>query len=84
MFSTLIKSVTSFITAPKNLLSLIAGLSLVFAYAPFSLWWLPFISIPLWFNVLTNCSPKEATKYGFIFGLGWFASGISWVHVAID
>lgn len=84
MFSTLIKSVTTFITAPKNLLSLAAGLSLVFAYAPFSLWWVPFISIPLWFNVLTNSSPKDAKKYGFIFGFGWFASGISWVHVAID
>ena len=84
MFSTLIKNIIVFITTPKNLLSLVAGLSLVFAYAPFSLWWLPFISIPLWFNVLTDCTPKEAKKQGFIFGFGWFASGISWVHVAID
>ncbi|WP_076418435.1 apolipoprotein N-acyltransferase [Colwellia sp. UCD-KL20] len=84
MFSTLIKSLKVFITAPKNWLSFIAGLSLVFAYAPFSLWWLPFITIGLWLTIIDNYSPKESTKHGFIFGFGWFASGISWVHVAID
>ena len=84
MFSTLIRSSKELISAPKNWLSFIAGLSLVFAYAPFSLWWLPFISIPLWFFILNGCSTKSATKHGFIFGFGWFASGISWVHVAID
>jgi len=84
MFSTLINSSKVFLTSSSNWLSFIAGLSLVFAYAPFSLWWLPFISIPLWFFILKDCSIKNASKHGFIFGFGWFASGISWVHVAID
>lgn len=84
MFSTLLTSFKTIITSPKNWLSFIAGLSLVFAYAPFSLWWLPFISLPLWFIALKDSSIKEAFKHGFIFGFGWFASGISWVHVAID
>lgn len=84
MFSTLIKPLKVFFSAPKNWLSFMAGLSLVFAYAPFSFWWLPFITIALWLSIINNCAPKEATKQGFIFGFGWFASGISWVHVAID
>jgi len=84
MFSTLIKSSKNFICSAKNAISFFTGLSLVFAYAPFSLWWLPFISIPLWFAILNNKTPKQAAKLGFIFGFGWFASGISWVHVAID
>lgn len=84
MLSTLAKSVKNLLTTPNNWLSLIAGLSLVFAYAPFSLWWLPFISLPLWFFNLKGSSIKTAAKHGFIFGFGWFASGISWVHVAID
>ena len=69
---------------PDHWISFIAGLSLVFAYAPFSLWWLPFIIIPIWLTRLKNKTPKKAAKIGFIFGFGWFASGISWIHVAID
>jgi len=71
-------------------LSFIAGLSLVFSYAPFSQWWLSFIVLPLWFVHLNNISQnteslqnRAITKNSFIFGFGWFASGISWVHVSI-
>jgi len=71
-------------------LSFLAGLSLVFAYAPFSLWWLPFIVITLWLihiDKLVFTNPENLvrtiTKHCFIFGFGWFASGISWVHVSI-
>ena len=67
-----------------NWFSLVAGLSLVFAYAPFSQWWLPFVILPLWFTQIVNKRAKAACKQGFIFAFGWFASGISWVHVAID
>ena len=68
----------------RNWLSFSAGLSLVFAYAPFSQWWLMLIVLPLFFNSINNCEVKTATKQGFIFALGWFGSGISWVHVSID
>jgi len=71
-------------------LSFIAGLSLVFSYAPFSQWWLIFIVLPLWFIHLNNIAKntesllnRTITKNSFIFGFGWFASGISWVHVSI-
>jgi apolipoprotein N-acyltransferase len=68
----------------KNIFSFFSGLSLVFAYAPFSQWWLALIIPALWFNVIDQSSVKNATKQGFFFGLGWFCSGISWVHVSID
>ncbi|MDT0604842.1 apolipoprotein N-acyltransferase [Thalassotalea castellviae] len=71
-------------------LSFIAGLNLVFSYAPFSFWWISFISLTLWFVHLEKlCQKKQVnttrllTKHSFIFGFGWFASGISWVHVSI-
>lgn len=67
-----------------NWLSLIAGLSLVLAYAPFSQWWLALIIPTLWLKLVNQQSLRVATKQGFIFGFGWFASGISWVHVSID
>lgn len=75
----------SYIMGLKNyIFSFILGLSLVFSYAPFSLWWLPFVVLPLWFYRLENTSPKEAAKQGYAFALGWFSSGISWIHVCID
>ena len=70
--------------AKNYLFSFSCGLVLVFAYAPFSLWWLPFIILPLWFHKLENSTTKNASKQGYAFALGWFSSGISWVHVSID
>jgi len=67
-----------------NWFSFVAGLSLVFSYAPFSLWWLPFVVVPIWLSLIVEKSAKTAGKQGLIFSFGWFASGISWVHVAID
>jgi len=80
----LIRRLRTNLSNKRNWLSFTAGLSLVFAYAPFSQWWLMLIVLPLFFNSIKNCDVKTATKQGFIFALGWFGSGISWVHVSID
>ena len=66
-----------------NWLSFITGLSLVFAYAPFNQWWLPFVVLPIWLSQLAKLTARPAAKQGYIFALGWFISGISWVHVSI-
>lgn len=67
----------------QYLLSFIAGLILVFAYAPFSYWQISILVPALWLILINNKPVKEATKLGFFFGLGWFGAGISWVHVSI-
>ncbi|WP_281560113.1 apolipoprotein N-acyltransferase [Thalassomonas sp. RHCl1] len=67
-----------------NWLSFLAGLSLVLAYAPLSLWYLAIIIPALWLRLMVDRPAKDSAKQGFIFGLGWFTSGISWVHVSID
>lgn len=61
-----------------------AGLSLVFAYAPFSQWYLALLLPVIPFYILQKQTPKKAAKLMGIFAFGWFASGISWVHVSID
>ena len=67
-----------------NGLSFFAGLVLVFAYAPFGHWWLTLAIIPLFFLIIDGKPVKQASQASFCFGLGWFTSGISWVHVSID
>ena len=56
---------------------------MVFAYAPFSLWWLTPIALSTWLLVAKGSSANQAVQRGFFFGLGWFGAGISWVHVSI-
>lgn len=68
----------------KGLLSFLCALPLTFAYAPFDLWFLPFLCLPLFFWINQEVTPKQALRSGFCFGLGWFGAGISWVHVSID
>jgi apolipoprotein N-acyltransferase len=80
----LIQPIRANLLNKRNWFSFIAGLSLVLAYAPFSQWWVMFVVLPLFFNSINGAEVKTAAKQGFIFGLGWFASGISWVHVSID
>lgn len=72
----------------KAWLALIAGLFLTLSYAPFNLWHIAFLSLGALLyciNPLANGkdAAKRSAKYGFIFGLGWFGAGISWVHVSI-
>lgn len=88
MFSNVLSGLKRQLVDRQMWLSFIAGLSLVFAYAPFNLWWLPLVVIPVWLAnldkiALPNFSAKLLAKHGFSFGFGWFASGISWVHVSI-
>lgn len=60
------------------------GASTVFAFAPFSLFPLPLITlgvlIALWQAAAT---PLRAAAIGFLFGLGFFLSGVSWVYVSL-
>lgn len=65
-------------------LCFVAGLSLIFAYAPFSQWYLALFVPALVFNKAQQQTPKKAAKLIGVFAFGWFASGISWVHVSID
>ena len=67
-----------------QLLLITAGGSTTLAFAPFTLWWLPLCTVALlvfWLN--RAASARSAALAGFSFGIGWFGTGISWVHVSI-
>lgn len=62
---------------------LLAGVSLTLAYAPFSHWFIPFLSLPIVFFVAIKFPDLNGFKLGFAFGAGWFGAGVSWIHVSI-
>jgi len=72
------------LTNSSNWLCFLSGFFLVFAYAPFSYWWLALILPSLALHQVNNATPKQAARKLGIFAFGWFSSGISWVHVSID
>ena len=68
-----------------HLLLIAAGGVTTLAFAPYTLWWLPLLSLALLaFFLQRATTAKQALLKGFSFGLGWFGVGISWVHVSID
>jgi apolipoprotein N-acyltransferase len=67
----------------KMLLASLLGALLTLAYAPFSFWFVTFLSLTGFIYLLSNALPKQGFKLGFAFGLGWFGAGVSWVHVSI-
>ncbi|WP_286232807.1 apolipoprotein N-acyltransferase [Thalassotalea sediminis] len=81
--------ISALLTDKTLWISALLGALLVFAYAPFSQWWLTWLVLPSWLWYVnrnltqTNRDSKLCVKHGFAFGFGWFAAGVSWVHVSI-
>ena len=64
-------------------LVLIAGLLAVGAFAPFGYFPLAYISLAVLFNQWLSDTPRQALRHGGLFGLGFFAGGVSWVYVSV-
>lgn len=69
--------------AARDLLAVAAGISLTLAFAPFELVWLAFLCPALMIHLWRVSSPRRAALRGFLFGLGLFGSGVSWVFASI-
>ena len=63
----------------------LAGILLTGAFAPFNLWPFAIIAIAyLFFAWQTQANTaKRACLYGWLFGLGFFTSAISWIYISL-
>lgn len=61
----------------------ITGLIAPLGFAPFHMPGLTILSLAFLFSALLNCPVKQGFILGFIFGLGYFGIGVSWVIVSI-
>ena len=65
------------------LLALLSGVSLTFAFAPFNVWIITPIALIVAIRQILRIERKRVFLTGWLFGLGWFGAGVSWVHVSI-
>jgi apolipoprotein N-acyltransferase len=63
--------------------ALLAGALLPLAFSPIDIWPLQFLSTAWLYILLRHRTPRAAAKLGFLYGLGAFGVGISWVYVSI-
>jgi len=62
----------------RTILLLLAGAIHVLAFSPFNLWWMSIVSLSL-FYVLYQQDNTHPFKSGYLYGLGMFGAGTSWV-----
>lgn len=63
--------------------ALVAGLLHTSAFAPTGAWYLQLIALALLFAVVEQATPKRAALAGALFGFGWLASGLWWLHISM-
>ena len=66
-----------------ELLTFVSGILLSLAFAPFDYAYLAILSLVILFSSWENVSPKRAMLRGYLFGLGMFGVGVSWVYVSV-
>ncbi|MBE9537927.1 MAG: apolipoprotein N-acyltransferase [Proteobacteria bacterium] len=65
------------------LLAPVSGALITLSLAPFDVWPAGILSCALLAWMLSTCSPGQAFWRGWLFGLGMFGTGVSWVYVSI-
>ena len=56
---------------------------MVLTFAPFGWWWLQPVLLAVLLALWSGAAPRRAALLGFVFGMGWFCTGISWVYVSL-
>jgi apolipoprotein N-acyltransferase len=72
-------------SVPLLFVSLLAGALAVAGFAPFDLWPLPLLSLAVLFALMRRTgSMRAGFLIGFMWGLGFFIAGVSWVFVSLS
>ncbi|WP_347136717.1 apolipoprotein N-acyltransferase [Parahaliea mediterranea] len=74
---------TARLTWLMPLLAPVAGGLVTLSLAPYNLWPAGILSCALYCALLCTCTPQQALWRGWLYGLGMFGSGVSWVYVSI-
>jgi len=64
-------------------LSPLAGALVTLSLAPFDVWPAGILSCALYAWLLSTCNPAQGLWRGWLYGLGMFGTGVSWIYVSI-
>lgn len=64
-------------------LALVAGATLPLAFAPYGYVWVAVLAPAVLFALWHTASPRLAAWRGYLFGLGFFGGGVSWVYYSL-
>jgi apolipoprotein N-acyltransferase len=64
--------------------SFISGAIAPLSFSPFDLFPFAIISTALIIYIWIHSNPRSALHYGYIYGLGFFGFGVSWIHISIN
>lgn len=67
----------------RALLALTAGLLLPFGFAPYGIWPAALLSLAALFALLRRTAPRTAAWRGWLYGIGAFGHGVTWIQVSI-
>ncbi|MDH3326692.1 MAG: apolipoprotein N-acyltransferase [Gammaproteobacteria bacterium] len=67
-----------------DILAVVAGILMPFAFAPYNFSFLALISLVLIMLCWSGISTKRAFARGWLFGLGMFGFGLYWVHISMN
>ena len=65
-----------------GLIALVAGALLPLSFAPFDLWPLGLLAVAVFFHLLQT-TRSRGIFIGWMFGVGKYGVGVSWVYVSI-
>ncbi|MCK5356253.1 MAG: apolipoprotein N-acyltransferase, partial [Methyloprofundus sp.] len=66
-----------------DLIALLSGILLTLSFSPFDFSYLALIALIFLFVSWQKITPQRAALRGYLFGLGLFGSGVSWVYVSV-
>ncbi|MFE8071788.1 hypothetical protein QQM79_12080 [Marinobacteraceae bacterium S3BR75-40.1] len=67
-----------------GLMALVAGSAMSLAFAPVGWAWLTVIALATFFVLTAQSSRLQALWSAYLFGLGYYGVGVSWVYISIS
>jgi apolipoprotein N-acyltransferase len=68
----------------RSLIAVAGGLLTLLAFAPFGLFPFAVIGPGILFYLWLDATPRQAFQDGWLFALGLFGAGVSWLQISID
>lgn len=68
----------------RLMLASLLGVLTVFGFAPYGLFWLPWLALALLFGLWQSArTPRQVFALGLAFGLGLYGFGIYWIYISL-